>query len=196
MKFLAWFFSAFGLAALAIFVWTPSPPRDAGDLCRIFEEHRGWHRAAKRAEERWGLPVHVAMAFIHQESSFRAHARPPRQYLFGVIPGPRPSTALGYAQAVNGTWEQYKRATGHSSARRTDFADAVDFIGWYNQHSQRASGIARDDVFRLYLAYHEGNGGYGAGSWESKPWLIDVSRRVEANAERYRMQYERCRGDG
>jgi len=54
------------------------------------------------------------------------------------------------------------------------------------------NGIALDDTRRQYLAYHEGHAGYARGSYNAKPWLLDVALRVEARAERYRMQLERC----
>src|SRR5690606_1759094 len=170
-------------------------PRETADLCNIFEDRRGWYKAAVAAEERWDVPVHVSMAFIQQESGVTARAKPPRQRILGLIPGPRPSTAYGYAQALDGTWDDYKRATGRGGARRTRFDDAVDFIGWYNHNSYRLSGIARDDAYSLYLAYHEGNTGFSRGTWSDKPWLIDISNRVQASAEIYRGQYQQCRDE-
>ena len=69
------------------------------------------------------------------ESDFDWLAKPPRQKLFKVIPYKRPSTSFGYSQAVNGTWEQYKKETGNKLAVRTRFKDSVDFIGWYTSKS-------------------------------------------------------------
>ncbi|MDX1607360.1 MAG: hypothetical protein R3202_14300, partial [Candidatus Competibacterales bacterium] len=78
-------------------------------------------------------------------------------------------------------------------ADRDDFADAVDFIGWYNRLSARRNGIPQSDPYRQYLAYHEGHGGYARGSWRDKPWLQAVARRVAASAARYRGQLRGCR---
>ena len=69
------------------------------------------------------------------ESDFDWLAKPPRQKLFKVIPYKRPSSSFGYSQAVNGTWEQYKKETGNKLAVRTRFKDSVDFIGWYTNKS-------------------------------------------------------------
>jgi len=45
---------------------------------------------AKKSEERWGTPIHVQLAIIRQESTFKFNARPPRKKLVGFIPWNRP----------------------------------------------------------------------------------------------------------
>ena len=169
-----------------------APPERPEDACAIFEERRSWFRAAEEAEARWQVPVGILLAFIHQESSFKANARPPRQRFLWILPGPRPSSAYGYAQALDGTWADYQEATDRPRARRNDFDDAADFIAWYNARSARRLGIARDDAYRLYLAYHEGPGGYAKGTYRDKEWLLQAARRVEQRARRYEQQYARC----
>ena len=37
---------------------------------------------------------------------------------------------------------------------------ATDFIGWYNKKSRETLGISSVNAEHLYLAYHEGRGGY------------------------------------
>jgi len=170
-------------------------PSNIANICDIFDDRRSWYKAAKKAEQRWGVPVSVAMAFIYQESAFRARAKPERSRILWIFPGPRPSSAYGYAQAVEPTWQEYQKSSGNRRAERNDFSDAVDFVAWYNDMSNRVSGIDKSDATNLYFAYHEGNGGYSRGTHKSKPWLIDTARRVEANAERFQAQYDNCRSD-
>lgn len=172
-----------------------SPPRNTSNICSMFEDQRSWFVAAKEAEERWNVPIPVTMAFIQQESGFRSRARPPRMRILWLIPGPRPSNAFGYAQALDSTWNDYQRSTGKASAKRTDFADAVDFIGWYNNMSYRANNIERSDAYSLYLAYHEGNNGFARRSFEGKQWLIDVASKVQANTNLYERQFAECERD-
>ncbi|MEX0740626.1 MAG: hypothetical protein WD071_14905 [Pseudohongiella sp.] len=167
-------------------------PANPNNVCDMFEERRAWYRAAERTEERWNVPVSVTMAFIYQESGFQARARPARTRLLGFIPWTRPSTARGYAQALNTTWDEYRSETGNFLARRSKFADAVDFVGWYNQHSYRRSQIDRDDARNLYLAYHEGHAGFNRGTYRDKAWLLPVAERVQQNANRYARQYASC----
>ena len=184
------------VAALMIVALLPacvtSPPKQVDNVCHIFREKSGWYGDAKESRARWGVPVSVSMAFMHQESRFVATAKPPRKKLWGVIPGPRPSDAYGYSQAKDSTWEWYQRSTGNYGADRDDFGDAIDFVGWYNNVSHKELGIDKQDAFRLYLAYHEGHGGYRKQSYRSKDWLVDVARKVDRQARRYNSQLQEC----
>ncbi len=170
-----------------------SPPRNAMDVCEIFEDRRSWYKAAKASEARWGAPISVSMAVLYQESSFKARAKPPRRKLLWVIPWSRPSTAFGYAQALESTWQDYERHSGNRRASRANFGDAIDFVGWYNSNSNRSSGISRNNGRDLYLAYHEGNGGYQQGSYRGKQWLLDAAAQVQANASQFESQLAQCR---
>lgn len=183
------------LLALLLTGCVSSPPDNPGNVCSIFEDRRSWYRGAKRSEERWQVPIPVNMAILYQESAYRGRAKPPRRYYLGFIPGPRPSNAYGYAQALDSTWNDYKRGSGNGGARRSNFGDAVDFVGWYNNNSNRINGIARNDAYNLYLAYHEGNGGYSRGTYRDKDWLLQAARNVQNNADRYTTQLQGCRRD-
>lgn len=174
---------------------TTSPPSNVNNICDIFDEKRGWYDDASDAKKEWGSPIPVMMAIMHQESRFVAKAKPPRKKIFGFIPGPRPSDAYGYSQAKKSTWKDYKRGGGNYGADRDDFGDAIDFIGWYNAQSKKRSGISTSDTYRLYLAYHEGHGGYNRGTYKSKKWLTDVARKVERRAGSYQQQLSGCEKD-
>ena len=167
-------------------------PRNLDDACALLRERPNYGRAMRRTERRWNVPVHVQMAIIHQESRFDGDIRPPFRYALGVIPMGRQSSAIGYSQALDGTWEEYQEAEGRPRARRTDIDDATDFMGWYMNLTLARNNIPLDDTRRQYLAYHEGHTGYARGSYNSKPWLLDVARRVEERAEMYRQQLARC----
>ncbi|MEG3638803.1 transglycosylase SLT domain-containing protein [Magnetococcus sp. PR-3] len=169
------------------------PPANLDRACGVFEHQRSWTRAMEHAEKKWGLPVHVQMAIIHQESKFRADARPPRRHLLWVIPWGRASSALGYAQALDSTWDWYKQKTGNRGADRTDFADSVDFVGWYARQSHKRLNLSMWDARNQYLAYHEGHGGYERGTYKRKPWLIKVAAKVAKRAQFYRQQLSSCR---
>jgi hypothetical protein len=185
--------TAVAASVLLIQACATLPPRNPDDLCAIFAENRHWHEAARRSYESWGVPEPVLLAVLHQESRFRARAVPPFRKLFGVIPAGRLTSAYGYGQVKAGTWRDYVQDTGNRRAARDDFADVVDFIGWYGALIQRVTGVASDDAYNLYLAYHEGPWGYGRGSHEEKPWLLGVARKVERRAALYASQYEACR---
>lgn len=171
---------------------TLPPPRDVNNLCNIFKQYPDWYRASKDVQRRWGVPVTVQMAIIHQESKFDANAMPPRTTLLWVIPWKRPSTAYGYSQALRGTWAEYRRSRGGVFASRDDFEDGVDFIGWYAEDAYKRAKISRRNTYKLYLAYHEGVGGYLQRSYLKKPWLISVAHKVSAREKIYRAQLASC----
>ncbi|MFT5481553.1 MAG: hypothetical protein ACI9GW_000196 [Halieaceae bacterium] len=172
-----------------------SPPSRVDNICDIFREKDDWYDAAADASEKWGSPIGSLMATIHQESRFRAKAKPPRKRILWVIPGPRPSSSYGYTQALSGTWGVYQRDAGNYGADRDEFADAIDFVGWYHSVSHRRNGIDKADTYNLYLAYHEGHGGYKRGSYKGKAWLVNVARKVDNLAERYRTQLQSCESE-
>lgn len=169
-----------------------APPSQTADACLILEDNRSWWRALQRTEERWGVPASVQLAILKRESSFNAHARPARQRLLGIIPGRRPSSAYGYAQALDGTWDWYREDTGRRGADRDDFSDAVDFVGWYAAKSRQLSGIPSHNARDLYLSYHEGHGGYNRGTYRNKAWLMRAATQVQTDANRYDAQLDRC----
>ena len=133
------------------------------------------------------------MAFIKQESGFVSDAKPERRKLLGFIPWKRKSSAKGYAQAIDGTWQLYLKERGRWFKQRNDFDDAVDFIGWYNFKSHKELGIEATNARALYLAYHEGRGGYKKGTYRSKPWLLTVADKVQYQSNRYNLQYKKCK---
>jgi hypothetical protein len=169
------------------------PPSTVTDACRMQSERPHWFRAMKRTEDKWGVPVSVQMATIARESSFVHDARPMKTVGSGFFAREVPrSSAYGYAQAIDGTWEWYMRDTGRRRADRTNFADASDFIGWYMSMNNRLNGVALTDAYNQYLAYHEGKAGYARGSYRGKSWLPPVARDVQQWANRYDAQLRTC----
>ncbi len=169
---------------------TPTPKRQ-GNICSVLDQQPDWYDYARASEKRWGTPMHVLMAFVKKESSFQSHVRPPMQW-FLFIPLGRASTAVGYAQPLNQTWGDYKAERGNFLSNRSRMKDALDFIGWYNAKSRRELGISLNDAQRLYLAYHEGRGGYRRGTWKKKPKVQRAARQVAETARRYKAQLARC----
>jgi hypothetical protein len=180
------------LFALLLASCSTTPPSNQENACRIFEEKPDWYDASKDAQKKYGLPLHVQLAIMRQESSFKHDAAPPRDTFVGIPMWWRVSSAYGYAQVKDDTWDWYKSKTGNWGADRDDYADAVDFMGWYSTVSQKTLGISKWDAYNQYLAYHEGHGGWKRKTYNKKKWLIGVARKVEANAKRYSAQLKRC----
>ena len=171
---------------------TTNRPDNPENICDIFRQNEDWYDAAKEMQSRWKVPLTVSMAMMYQESSFRHDAKPPMDY-FLFIPLGRRSSAYGYAQVKDETWDDYKAQTGNSWADRDDFADAIDFMGWYSYKTSRVNKIAPSDAYNQYLNYHEGWGGFRRGTQNEKRWLLKTSRVVEARAKRYAVQFKQCR---
>lgn len=167
-------------------------PTQVNNLCEIFWGETDWYKDARSSSKRWGTPIGVMMAIIKQESAFQAKVRPDRpKFLF--IPLPRRSSAYGYAQAQDAAWSDYRKDTGNWSHDRDDFGDAINFVGWYTNKSQKRLGISKWDPYNQYLAYHEGWGGYSRKSFNKKPHLLTVANRVQRQAETYGAQLKTCR---
>ena len=179
-----------GLVALVAGCASAPPTRQA-NLCEVLEQHPDWYDYARDSAEEWGTPIHVQMSFVRHESSFRADAKPPFEW-FLFIPLGRASSAKGYAQAQDPVWGEYQAERGRWSRSRSDMKDALDFIGWYNYGTWRQLGIDRTDAYRLYLAYHEGRGGYRRGSWKKKPEVQGYAKRVSETARAYESQLSGC----
>jgi len=170
-----------------------SPPRNLDNACSIITQRADYLKAFKSTERRWGVPVHVQMATIYQESRYRADARTPHKYVLGIIPMGRVSSAYGYSQALDGTWDEYRREAGRRGSKLNRIQHASDFVGWYMTKSRERNGIALTDARNQYLAYHEGHAGYARGSYRSKSWLLRVANDVDARAKMYQRQLANCR---
>jgi len=169
-----------------------SAPRNMDDACSVIRQRPQYLRAMKAVQSKWGVPISVQMAILYQESKFVGNARTPHQYALGVIPMGRQSSAYGYAQALDSTWDDYKREQHRGGARRDNIRDATDFMGWYINGTANDLGIGKSDAESQYLAYHEGRRGYANGSYKAKGWLVTVASKVGARASMYHDQLARC----
>lgn len=169
-----------------------SSPKNLDNICAVLKKRQRWYWAARSSRQQWGVPISTQMAIIFRESRFHATAKPAREKLFQLLPWRRPTSAEGYAQAVDSTWRAYLKDTHQRGASRNDFVKAVDFIGWYINRIHHRLGIPINDTYHLYLAYHEGMGGYRSGSYRKRPHLIRVAVSVTKRAERYRKELLRC----
>ncbi|MEM7585788.1 MAG: hypothetical protein AAF560_20530, partial [Acidobacteriota bacterium] len=121
----------FGVLVLS---YVEGPPSQPNDICAIFSERRHWYEAARSSYESWGVPESVQMAVIFHESGFRARVRPRRKILW-ILPGPTRSSAYGYAQVLDATWQEFRDVTDNPKAARHRFSDVAQFIGWYGGFS-------------------------------------------------------------
>jgi hypothetical protein len=181
----------FAICLLALGGCATAPPRNSQDICQVFAQYPSWYRDARAAQRRWGTPANVLMAFVRRESGFRRKARPDRPW-FLFIPLPRKSSAYGYAQAQDPVWREYRKANGGWFKSRKDMDDSLDFLGWYTDRIHRELGISKWDPEHLYLAYHEGIGGYRSGHWRHDHHLLQTAAAVAERAREYGAQLKQC----
>ena len=167
-----------------------SIPSNTTNSCSIFSEKYLWYKHAQKTYNKWGVPIHIQLAIIKQESDFNWLAKPPRKKLFKIVPYKRPSSSFGYSQAVKKTWEQYKKETQNTLATRARFKDSVDFIGWYINKSHTLLKIPKNDAYRQYIAYHEGWGNYK--NYKNNKKVIILAKRVKEYSDRYKFQLSQC----
>ena len=185
LKIISFFILLFLISACS------SIPSNTSNSCSIFNERYLWFKHVNKSEKKWGTPIYLQLAIIKMESDFDWLAKPPRQKIFKVIPFKRPSSSFGYSQAVKGTWEQYKKETGNKLATRARFKDSVDFIGWYTNKTETILKIPKKDVFKQYVAYHEGWGNYKYYKKNKK--VIGLAKKVEKQSKIYKQQLLKCK---
>ena len=86
----------------------------------------------------WALVFSVGATIVLQEMAVR-------QALVT-----RAGLATTLRQALDGTWDEYRKATRSYGARRDDIRDAADFMGWYMRGSTEQLGIRLDDARRVH----------------------------------------------
>lgn len=160
----------------SIFIfWLPmSSFADSNSICQVIKVHPSWYKDAKAVQKKYGVPVYVQLAIIHEESHFKANARNPH------------SSAFGYAQAVNQIWTTYKASSGNSKDVRNNFADATKFIGWYAQRMHKQINVSPKSAYELYLAYHDGAGGYLSDMHKK----YDSTKRLADHVQQVAGQYK------
>lgn len=188
-----WFLILCSFSLLAACASQP-PPKQPNNICSIFRQYPDWYWAAEDVERHWNLPIPSLMAIIFQESHYQANVKTPEKHILWVIPWGHETSAYGYSQALQGTWERYRQHENRSwlFTSRDNFSDAADFIGWYTHRIHVQAKVPMSDTYNLYLAYHEGIGGYQAHSYMKKPWLIQVAKKVQRQAWLYQTQLQSC----
>lgn len=167
-------------------------PDNINNACYILKENKGWNRSLHFVEKDWGIEPNVILAIMFQESSFNHKARPVAGRRFFFFKHYK-SSARGYSQALDSTWDEYKEKNNKGRlTRRSSFSDSADFMGWYMNRTHKQTGIQKNDAYNLYLAYHEGNGGWQRKTYQNKPWLIETSKKVQQRSSRFKNEISSC----
>ena len=79
--------------------------------------------------------------------------------------------------------------TGEHRAKRTNFSDSADFVGWYASKGFYQDFQLMHDHFILHIM--KVTGGFKK-TYRKKQWLIRVADRVQARSNMYQKQYWGC----
>ncbi|MEY8767918.1 transglycosylase SLT domain-containing protein [Francisella philomiragia] len=154
--------------------------------CEILDQNPSWKSSLKTAQDKYNLPPAFAMGLIYQESRFDAEAK--SNY----------STAYGYAQAINNTWKHFQDEV-KPNAKRNNFDDSVQFIGWYMSQLAKSLKLKMSDSEDLYMAYMLGATGfkrYKDGTFKNKAKIEEdknIANKVKAYTALYKSQLKDCK---
>ena len=170
-----------------------SVPKYPQNACKIFSEKYFYLKYSRTASKKWGVPISSILAVINKESGFKRFAKPKRKKIFKIIPYKRPSSSLGFSQAVNKTWDLYKKENKKPAALRISFKNSSDFIGWYFWKTNKINKISFSDTRNMYLNYYLGWSAYKNKVYEKDRKAIIFAKSVEKQAKIYKNQLNECK---
>ena len=100
---------------------------------------------------------------------------------------------MGFSQAVNNTWDLYKKENNKPTALRISFKNSSDFIGWYFWKTNKINKISFNDTRNMYLNYYLGWEGYKNKNYKKDQKAIIFAKSVEKQAKIYKNQLQQCK---
>ena len=170
-----------------------SVPKYPQNACKIFGEKYFYLKYTRAASKKWGVPISSILAVINKESGFRRFAKPPRHKIFKIIPYRRPSSSLGFSQAVNKTWDLYRKENNKPAALRISYKSSSDFIGWYFWKANKVNKVSLNNTRDLYLNYYLGFSAYKNKAYRTDKKAIIFAKSVEKQARIYKNQLQECK---
>ena len=170
-----------------------SVPKHPANACKIFGEKYFYLKYTRASSKKWGVPISSILAVINKESGFRRFAKPPRHKIFKIIPYRRPSSSLGFSQAVNKTWDLYRKENNKPAALRISYKSSSDFIGWYFWKANKINKVSLNNIRDLYLNYYLGFSAYKNKAYQTDKKAIIYAKSVEKQAKIYKSQLLECK---
>ena len=168
-------------------------PKYPQNACKIFGEKYFYLKYTRAASKKWGVPISSILAVINKESGFRRFAKPKKLKIFKIIPYRRPSSSLGFSQAVNKTWDLYKKENNKPAALRISYKSSSDFIGWYFWKANKINKVSLNNTRDLYLNYYLGFSAYKNKAYQTDKKAIIYAKSVEKQAKIYKSQLLECK---
>ena len=170
-----------------------SVPKYPQNACKIFSEKYFYLKYTRAASKKWGVPISTILAVISKESGYKRFARPPRHKIFKIIPYRRPSSSLGYSQAVVKTFSLYKKEHNKPLALRISYKTSSDFVGWFFWKTNKINKVSLNDTRNLYLNYYLGWTAYKNKAYRTNKKAIILAKNVEKQAKIYKNQLQECK---
>lgn len=145
------------------------------NICSLLNANPDWAESVVEAEEKWGVSAGNILAFIDQESRFKANASSGPNY--------------GYAQSTSQTWNWFLKDAKMGNRSRSDFDASVHFVGWHFKKMNQQFGIGMNNVSEQYLVYQLGTGGYKKGA---SPSARKVASSVSSRGRLFEDQLDNC----
>ena len=151
------------------------------NICDYYYQYPNRYRSQKTLAAQGMLPLTDVHAILLSESSLEAFSAPRGSF----FQKPK-STAYGYAQVVDGTWQDFTEGHPENWLFRVNFYDSVAFIQWYRMAHGHLLRSTR--LYDYYLLYHDGPKHYIARSFKSQK----LAQKVEHLAMDMRRDFSRC----
>ncbi|GAB4223233.1 MAG: transglycosylase SLT domain-containing protein [Francisella sp.] len=155
------------------------------DICTILKENPDWKKTLIKVHEKYKVEPEFIMALIYQESRFDAKAKS------------KHSTAYGYAQVINKTWKHFQEDV-KANAKRDNFDDSAEFVGWYVSQLANKLKIKMTDYSNLYMAYMLGATGfkrYKNGTFKNTEKIEKdkkITLKLKGYTKEYKSQLKQC----
>lgn len=176
--------AAAGALTLALGAGSQLAHAQTTDMCTQITRNPDWVGHLQAVEARWGVTPGTVMAILDQESRFNPRAMGP-----GAT-GPNGQRNFGFAQANLRTWNWFLRDSQWEGERsRSDFEASAHFIGWHFAEHVPLIDAPVSDVYRHYLVYKQGLGGYRRGASQT---ARRIARTIASRAETADRQLDGC----
>lgn len=160
----------------------------SADMCAYYARYPKRYKVQKQYEGASGLSMIDVHTLLELESSVTPYAVPwKKQKRFGLTVLKAQSSAYGYAQVLNATWQDYEQSYPGFWLYRSNFYDSIHFAHWYRNAFH--SSLKASTLYEFYLLYHDGPGRYQRGDASS----LSLAKKAHARTNVQRKIWEDCK---
>jgi len=141
-------------------------------ICDELDANDEWIEPAVNAQQKYGTPLALSLSLLELPLSKleKKHVRPRMS-----------------------DWDEYRIRSERWDAVPSNPQDAVDFIGWFTQLSQKRNSLAWHEAGEHYLALRLGHGGYHRFDATKYPELSQQAKGIDARSKRWSKELAACK---